>query len=190
MTSTTATATVRTMKTLCDKAEIWKDIPGYEGKYQASTLGRIRSLDRRVNICHGATRLMRGRVLKPAGQKTDPHLSVVLGHGAAGSLVHRLVALTFHGPCPPWQEVRHLDGNPQNNRADNLAYGTRTENILDVYRVGKAWRALTAEQALDIRRRLQNGERGVDLAREYGVGQSCISDIKTGRTYAWITADA
>ena len=171
-------------------AEIWRDIPGYEGKYQASNLGRVRSLDRRVGICHGATRLMRGRILKPAGSKRNPHLYVVLGHGAPGSPVHQLVARTFLGPCPTGQEVRHLDGDPLNNRADNLAYGTRTENILDVYRVGGAWRKLTVDQVLEIRNRLQNGERGIDLAREYGVGQSCISAVKTGRTYSWITADA
>lgn len=170
--------------------EEWRDIPGYEGRYQVSNLGRVRSLDRRVPCCCGATRLMRGRVLKPASSKRDPHLSVVLGHGAAGSLVHKLVALAFLGACPVGQEVRHLDGNPQNNRADNLAYGTRTENILDVYHVGKAWRTLTAEQALEIRRRLLAGERGADLAKEYGVSQSCVSAIKTRRTYSWMTADA
>lgn len=118
--------------------EEWRDIPGYEGKYQASNLGRIRSLDRRVPCCHGATRLVQGRVLKPAGSKRDPHLYVVLGHGASGSLVHKLVALTFLGPRPAGYDVRHLDGNPLNNRADNLAYGTRTENILDVYRLGRS----------------------------------------------------
>lgn len=166
--------------------EIWKDIPGYEGKYQASNLGRIRSLDRRVNIAHGATRLMRGRVLRPAGNKHDPHLFVVLGHKAHGSPVHQLVARTFLGPPKKGQEVRHLDGDPLNNRADNLAYGTRTENILDVYRIGRAWRRLTVEDVQAIRARLAKGDKGVDLAKEYGVSISCISFIKTGRTYAWL----
>jgi hypothetical protein len=166
--------------------EEWHDIPGYEGRYQASNLGRVRSLDRRVNVCHGATRLMKGRVLRPACQKRDPHLYVVLGHGAGGSAVHRLVAITFLGPCPEGQEVRHLDGDPQNNRVDNLAYGTRTENILDVYKTGRPWRALTISQVVVIRQRLQDGERGAALAREYGVGQSCISAIKHGRTFKWL----
>lgn len=170
--------------------EEWRDIPGYEGKYQASSLGNIRSLDRIVNCAHGGKRRMRGRVLKPAGQKKDPHLRVVLGHGAIGSCVHTLVALTFLGPKPEGQEVRHLDGNPLNNRVDNLAYGTRTENILDVYRQGKAWRALTAEQVLEIRERLAAGETGAALAKEYGVGQACISSIKHGRTYSWLKKDA
>lgn len=166
--------------------EIWRDVPGYEGRYQASDLGRIRSLDRRVNIAHGSTRLMRGRVLRPACQKNDPHLTVVLGHGKAASSVHRLVALAFLGPCPEGQEVRHLDGNPQNNRADNLAYGTRAQNILDVYQTGRPWRALTTDQVRDIRQRLQAGERGSSLAKEYGVSEGSISAIKTGRSFSWL----
>lgn len=167
-------------------AEVWRDIPGYEGKYQASDQGRIRSLDRRVNICCGATRLMSGRVLKPAASKYDPHLTVVLGHGEAGTTVHKLVALAFLGPRPEGHDVRHLDGNPQNNRADNLAYGTRAENIYDVTRIGKAWRKLTADNVRDIRARIAQGEKGSEIARSYGVSQGCISSIKHGRNFKWL----
>lgn len=168
-------------------AEVWKDIPGYEGKYQASDLGRIRSLNRRVNIGGGHTRLMKGRVLRPAASKKyDPHLTVVLGHGENGSSVHRLVAAAFLGPCPKGQEVRHLDGNPQNNHISNLAYGTRTENICDVMRIGKAWRTLTTNDVQDIRQRIARGEKGADIARFYKVSQGCISAIKKGRTYGWL----
>lgn len=167
-------------------SEVWKDIPGYEGKYQASDQGRIRSVDRYVRCAHGAHRLMRGRVLKPASSKYDPHLTVVLGHRKNGSSVHKLVASAFLGPCPSGQEVRHLDGNPQNNNITNLAYGTRTENICDVMRIGKAWRTLTINDVRDIRRRIARGEKGVDIARFYKVSQGCISDIKKGRTYGWL----
>lgn len=169
-------------------AEVWKDIPGYEGRYQASNLGRIRSLDRRVSIGNGATRLMRGRVLRPAGQKTDPHLRVVLGHGAPGALVHRLVALTFLGSCPEGQEVRHLDGNPLNNRVDNLAYGTRTENILDVFRIGKTWRgSVTVEQVREIRQRLADGQSAASIARDMAVSPASVYGIKQGRHYQWLS---
>lgn len=168
--------------------EIWKDIPGYEGRYQASNLGQIRSLDRCVRCGTGGkgTRLVSGQVLRPAGQQSDPHLRVVLGHKAHGTLVHVLVAATFLGPRPDGCDVRHLDGDPLNNRVDNLAYGTRTENILDVYRLGRPWRKLTAEDVLTIRRRLSAGEKGRTIAKDYGVGEACISAIKTGRRYSWL----
>lgn len=166
--------------------EIWKDIPGYEGRYQASNLGRIRSVDHIVPCAHGATRLMRGRVLKPACSKANPHLYVVLGHKAKGSPVHQLVARTFLGPQPEGLDVRHLDGDAQNNRIDNLAYGTRTDNILDVYRVGRAWRKLTTEDAQSIRSRIRAGEKLTEIARAYSVSLSCISAIKHGRTYSWL----
>ena len=168
--------------------EIWKDIPGYEGRYQASTFGRIRSLDRCVVNVNGGKRLMRGRVLRPAASPASgsDHLRVVLGHGQPGSTVHSLVALTFLGPRPEGMEVRHLDGNAQNNHVDNLAYGSRRENVLDVMRIGKPWRILTAQQVLDIRKRLSNGERAAHLAREYGVKENCISAIKCRRTWAWL----
>lgn len=168
------------------EAEIWKDVPGYEGRYQVSNLGRVRSLDRRVNACHGATRLIRGRMLKPACSKYNPHLYVQLGHKTAGSPVHHLVALAFIGPRPKGLDVRHLDGNAQNNRADNLAYGTRTDNILDVYRVGKAWRKLTTEDVRDIRVQMAAGETITNIAKAYGVSISCISAIKHGRAYGWL----
>lgn len=168
-------------------AEIWKDIPGYEGRYQASNLGRICSVDRRVPCCHGATRTVKGRILRPACQKRDPHLSVVLGHGAAGSAVHRLVASAFLGPCPEGQEVRHLDGDPQNNRVENLAYGTRTENILDVMRTGQSWRgSVTVPQVHEIRERLKNGQRAVDIAKDMGVSPASVYGIKQGRKFKWL----
>ena len=169
--------------------EIWKDIPGYEGRYQASNLGQIRSLDQIVRCGRGGKgiRLREGRVLRPAGQQSDPHLRVTLGNKAPGTLVHVLVARTFLGPRPDGCDVRHLDGDPLNNRVENLAYGTRTENILDVYRIGRPWRKLTAEDVLVIRDRLAAGEKGRTLAKEYGVGETCISAIKTGRRYAWLT---
>lgn len=167
--------------------EIWKDIPRYEGKYQASSFGRIRSLTRPITqIGRGGkpfTRVVKGRILRPASSKSNPHLFVVLGHGANGSQVHQLVAATFLGPQPSKTDVRHLNGNPQDNRPENLSYGTRTENILDVFRVGKAWRKLTRSQADEIKQRLSNGEKGRTLAKEFSVSESIVSAIKLGRVH-------
>lgn len=170
--------------------EIWKDIPGHEGKYQASNQGRIRSLTREITqIGRGGkpfTRTIKGRILRPGRYCSSGHVSVVLGRGSNGSPVHQLVMLTFVGPAPLNQEVRHINGIPDDNRLENLVYGTRTENIIDVYKTGKAWRKLTGSQAAEIKIALRNGERASDLAREYDVSQQTISHIKRELIFWWI----
>lgn len=166
--------------------EEWKDIPGYEGRYQASTMGRIRSLDRRVRVvCHGkeATRLMRGRVLRPGKCRTG-HVSVVLGNKANGSPVHKLVALTFIGPRPDGCEICHNDGDPTNNAVSNLRYDTRAENNKDITRQGK--RHLKIEDIKSIRLELKEGKRGRIIAKKYGVSEQTICAIKNGRAYGWV----
>ena len=99
------------------KIEIWKDIPRYEGRYQVSTEGRIRSLDRRVPCkCHYAGKLfyrtVKGKILRPGRYCKAGHLSVVLGHGTAGRPVHQLVMLSFVGPPEEGMEVLHRNGDP------------------------------------------------------------------------------
>lgn len=171
--------------------EIWKAIPGYEGRYEASTEGRIRSVDRTVYSRNWSTgkpfaRRISGRILRPGRYCKAGHLSVILGRRAPGTPVHQLVMKTFVGPAPAGQEIRHLNGDPKDNRLKNLKYGTRTENILDVYRQGKAWRTLTAADVKDIRQALAAGESQSNIARRYCVSRSCIHSIKIGRTYSWL----
>src|SRR5690606_21740498 len=99
----------------------WRDVPGYEGLYRVSDEGDIWS-------CR------RGRNLKPEVLKPGGHLRVELVDAEgrhARELVHRVVLRTFVGPRPEGLVVRHLDGNPKNNRVDNLKYGTVSENCLD-----------------------------------------------------------
>ena len=171
--------------------EIWKDIPGYEGRYQANTEGRIRSLDRDLHgVCHytgeSFTRTMRGRILRPGEYCKAGHVSVVLGHGMTGKPVHQLVALTFLGECPEGCEVLHNNGNPKDNRIDNLRYGTRTENILDVFRQGGKWRKLSIDDVHAIRFGLWCRIKGTELAVMYGVSPQIISQIKHGRIFTWL----
>ena len=109
--------------------ETWKDIPGHPG-YQASTHGRIRSLDRVVYAKNGP-RNYRGKILATSANARGGHLSVNLGYEQSHR-VHKLVALTYIGPCPDGLEVRHTpDTDPTNNCPDNLAYGTRSDNMRD-----------------------------------------------------------
>lgn len=171
--------------------EIWKDIPGYEGKYQASNMGRIRSLDHRVRgICHITGeefyRGVKGRILKPGRFCKSGHLSVVLGRGTAGKPIHQLIMKTFIGEPPVGMEVLHNNGDPTDNRLENLRYGTRTDNILDVYRQGKAWRKLTADDVICIRFELYCGFSDYELAQKYGVSKYTIAEIRKGKTYKWL----
>ena len=171
--------------------EVWKDIPGYEGKYQASTEGRIRSVDRIVFSKNWYTgepfsRRIKGQILRPGRFCKNGHVSVVLGHGAVGSPVHQLIMRTFVGPPPVGEEVRHKNGDPTDNRLCNLEYGTRTENILDVFYQGKAWRKLDIEDVEQIRFGLCFGVSGAELAKMYVVSEQTVSSIKHGRTFSWL----
>jgi DNA invertase Pin-like site-specific DNA recombinase len=82
--------------------------------------------------------------------------------------------------------VRHLDGNPKNNSARNLAYGSASENVLDGYAYRGSIRRgqkLTEQDAAEIKKMLAKGTRSRDLAKEYGVSEQSICDIKHGRIY-------
>lgn len=171
--------------------EIWKHIPGYEGEYQASTMGRIKSLKRKVRGRNPYTgdeilRTVPERILRPGRYCKSGHLSVALRRNTAGQPVHQLVMKTFVGPAPAGMEVLHKNGNPQDNRLENLHYGTRTQNILDVYHQGGRWRKLSIEDVEMIRFGLFCGFKGVELSRMFHVSQSVISAIKHGRTYGWL----
>lgn len=99
--------------------EQWRPVVGWEGLYEVSSEGRVRSFRRGAN----------GRVLRP-GIASHGYPTVALGRGNTQS-VHVLVAAAFLGPCPEGQEVRHRDGKRTNPRMENLHYGTRGQNIAD-----------------------------------------------------------
>ena len=171
--------------------EIWKDILGYEGRYQASTDGHIRSVDRKVKgVNHYAGKIFyrtaKGKILRPGRYSKSGHLSVVLGRGNNGLPVHQLIARTFLGECPNGCEVLHGNGNPVDNRVENLRYGTRTENILDVYKNGGRWRKMSVDDVKEIRAALSCGFSGKELSKRYKVSQTTISCIKRGKTFSWL----
>lgn len=118
-----------------DDLEIWLSVVGYEGYYEVSSQGRVRSVSRWTKRgCH-----LEGRVLKPAAMKAYGHLHVDLWADGAHEtrLVHHLVMEAFVGPRPEGMETRHLDGDAANNRLGNLTYGTSSENSYDVVRHGR-----------------------------------------------------
>ena len=109
----------------------WRDIPGWEGYYQVADDGRIRSVDRVTKRPQGDLPI-KGRAIRPAKNKAGHLWFNVCREGRRKKMyVHRAVATAFIGPVPDGMEVRHLDGDPENNRVDNLTYGTRSENMWD-----------------------------------------------------------
>lgn len=173
--------------------EIWKDIPGYEGAYQASSLGRIRSVDHVTvqklprGVCSGVKH--KGRVLTQRRHNNTrvPYLVVDLKFRGKHErlLVHTLVAAAFLGERPVGYEVRHLDNDPQNNRATNLAYGTHVENMADTVSAGRHCHKLTPEQVAEIRVRISSGETNTHICIDYGVSDVVISNIRLGRSYGY-----
>lgn len=92
---------------------------------------------------------------------------------------------TFVGEPKLNQEVRHINGIPTDNRLENLEYGSRTENILDVYRQGKKWRKLRITEVRAIKDLLSKGKTVKEVAEIYGMSASQIYKIQEGRSYNW-----
>lgn len=110
--------------------ETWKDISQYEGFYQISDLGRVRSVDRRVNAGNGKTRLAKGKVLSPTDNGNGYLIVFLTKDGKrVNRYVHRLVAEAFIGDFAEHDVVNHLDFNTKNNRADNLEITTQVQNV-------------------------------------------------------------
>lgn len=99
--------------------EEWRPVPGYEGLYEVSSYGRVRSLDRYVKTCYGSYRLHKGKVLSP-GIRPDGYLVVSLQYRMFR--VHRLVAEAFIPNPDNLPQVNHKDEDKSNNRFDNLEW--------------------------------------------------------------------
>ena len=118
--------------------EEWRDIPGWEGYYEASNLGRVRSLDRIVFTKRGWKMRCRGQLLKQGKDKAG-YMRVAFpknGGGQEKMYVHRLVLSAFKGEPEEGMCTRHLDGDRTNNSPGNLEWGTYSENNYDIVRHG------------------------------------------------------
>lgn len=189
--------------------ELWKDIKGFEGAYQVSSLGRVRSLDRKVRNKNGfsskkasfITPHWRGRETKGKSPKTNPlrYMSVGLWEKKKqyNFTVHRLVALAFIPNPQEKPEVNHIDGNRENNKASNLEWCTRQENVEHAIKSGLHMpygedhhgAKLNWEKVKEIREKYVPRKYSQHrLAREYGVNQDTIHSVVNNLT--WIIEPA
>lgn len=119
--------------------EIWKDVIGYEGYYQASSIGRIRSLDRELdkpNFLTGGPIVRKGKQIKQREAFGYLLVNLCVGDVRRMSRVHRLVAETFIPNPSNKPRVNHKNGNKKDNRVYNLEWVTPSENALHAHSNG------------------------------------------------------
>lgn len=165
-----------------DLIETWADIEGYEGLYQVSTLGRVRSLDRitQCTNCYGnkVDVTIRGKLLR--GSKDFAGYLVVMLYGSKSRTtckVHRLVAKAFISNPENKPEVNHIDGDKSNNYVDNLEWVTGSENKAHAYSIGLS--KVVKVRCIDDGQ-VFNSMTSAD--RYYHLGEGCVwYAIKTGK---------
>lgn len=119
--------------------EVWKDVEGYEGYYQVSNLGRVRSLDRTVKQQEGFTQNIKGNI-KDITPRKDGYIQITLYKNNKGErhYIHRLVAKAFIRNPKGFEIINHIDEKPSNNyyknlewcdHQYNLTYGDKVERV-------------------------------------------------------------
>lgn len=155
--------------------EEWRDIPGYEGLYKVSNLGRVLGVKR-------------GNLVKPF-YNTDGYPQVGLSRNSLKKhrRIHSLVLEAFTGLCPQGHEARHLDSNKENCRLDNLEWAPTSVNMQDnvargVYCLGR----LTDEQVREIRTiQLGYGQKNA-YCKKIGISRTTFHVIRRREAYAHV----
>lgn len=163
--------------------EVWKDIPGYKGKYQASSYGRIRSLvHKKIKVLNFKNKI------NGAG-----YYGCHLGRGNS-EMVHRLVAKTFLQNIKNKKQVNHKNCNKLDNHFLNLEWVSPKENIRHAIKKGRynkfyksikgSWKGsrnpkakISMQDAVSIRKKYKKGVIQIELAKEYGISQATVSEI-------------
>lgn len=169
---------------VCGTTEEWRLIPGLDGYYEASSRGNVRSWRG-----HRGRRLLRSRPIGGFLSEGYPTAHLVPW---GPTRIHVLVALAFLGgrTSPEHVQVAHRDGNPLNNRVENLRWSTRSENMMDRIEHGTAnsgerngGAKLTQIEVSEIRTLLAAGESLRSIAIRFGVHKTSIDNIMKGKTW-------
>jgi hypothetical protein len=180
--------------------EKWAAVVGFDGAYEVSSFGKVRSLPRSVDAVSrwGTVRQMRftGKELNAVpGNHGYPKVSLRSLGKTTYALVHVLVATAFIGPKPSQKhQINHKNGDKIDNRVENLEWVTPQENVIHrcrVLKLGSGERQhcakLTAEKVRAIRARYAAGETQDAIAADFGVARPNISFIVRRKT--WTTVD-
>ena len=174
--------------------EIWKPVVGFEGLYEVSNRGRVKSILREVRYkFRGKIFIMKfeGKLLRivKRARRYNSYVGVTLSKNGRPyqRFIHRLVLEAFNGRCPKGYECRHLDGDATNNNEENLKWGTRRENKADMIRHGRSANGarhgmakLSNAKVKSIRRSVA---KKIELAKRFGVDRMTIWRIQSGRSW-------
>lgn len=172
--------------------QIWKDIPNYEGRYQISNDGKVRSLERKVYLeSRGIYRTVKGIILK-GSPDTLGYPTVALWKDNKLDLrrIHRLVAEMYIPNPDNKPQVNHIDGDKTNNSYTNLEWVTMSENIKHAYKTNLADKrgekhhnsTITNEQA----RQIKYGHKDMktkDIAKLYSISPATVCRIRSGERW-------
>lgn len=176
--------------------EIWKDIEGYEGCYQVSNLGRVRSSDRYVKAGYGSESSVEGKILTPNIKKGYESVGLCIDGSRKWFLVHRLVAMAFILNPNNYPVVHHIDEVKDNNKVENLewcsyqynnTYGNRLKGW--GHKVRKKLSKSVIQYTMD-GVFVKKWHSMIDAQREDGFNQGCISNCCRGvanshKGYIW-----
>lgn len=171
----------------------WRAVVGYEGRYEVSDQGGVRSVARRDRRGHKWP----AEILSPWTNRKG-YLCVRLRNAAGrrrGYLVHRLVLEAFVGAAPDGMEGAHNNGNPGDARLTNLRWATRSENLLDKRRHGtagllfgekNAGAKLSRDSVLRIFALRSRGLTHRTIAKEVGIGHGRVSEVLSRKAWGHI----
>jgi NUMOD4 motif/HNH endonuclease len=175
--------------------EEWRPAVGYDGLYEVSNLGRIKSCTKYIpNLLTGGESARPPKLMKTAVDRGGHHhLSLTKDGVAKNVFLHHVVARAFLGPCPDGYQTLHRDDDKEDNRAEALYYGTVAHNGRDKTKNGKSvWgekhhaASLTEDQVREIFALKGKMGQGV-IARKFGTTVSAVSHIHHGWAWTHIT---
>lgn len=168
-----------------------KPIPGFPD-YTITKDGRVWTKPRRGSGCN-----LIGKWLEPLKQRGYLYFTLWKNNKGYRVGIHRLLLLTYVNPCPKGMECRHLDGNPANNRLDNLKWGTRKENMQDAIKHGthnclhrnRRGENNGRNKMTDVKVKVMRYLRDIakfsirDLMWQFDIGRTTVKDICSGKTW-------
>lgn len=172
--------------------EIWKEIIGYEGIYEVSNFGKVRSLDKLVNHWRGGKRIKKGKILSCINNKG--YLRVQLNNFVPKIyMVHRLVCGAFIPNPNNKPQVNHLNGIKSDNRIENLEWCTASDNIKHAYKkeliskkgIKHHMVKLTEKEVREIKYQCKNMSQS-KIAEKYNIHRVHVSAIRLNKYWKHI----